>query len=378
MISIDSKQFLTNFASKKQTPFFCYFTRTISKNINTLKNTLPQNFDILYSLKANSNPLVVNFISKQKLSCDVSSINEMQIALNAGVSPEKISFTGPGKSEDDIKTILENQIGFIVVESKEELDLVIDLNYPKTKILLRIAWPDSNSQFGIDIDEIKTILKEEKLSSHIFGIHTFWKSQILNPNILFSHFVKSVNIAIELKNKFGLNLQYLNFGSGIGIPYYKEDLPLDLKKFSLTLKKFFESPEMCAELKGVHMFCESGRFIVGDAGLYITRVQYKKILRNKNIAILDGGFHHFMAAAGFGQVLKRPFPIEMLNSGETEIVTLAGKTCSELDIFASDIELPKLQVGDYVCIANAGAYGVNYSPVYFLHHSLPGEFLIEQ
>lgn len=377
MITEKIKKSLQHLAAEKRTPFYCYFSSIIAEKIFILKKTFPQNFQIIYSLKANSHSQVVNFIQQQDIFFDVASLEEMRIALNSGISSTRISYTGPGKEQEELLSILDSKIGFINIESKEELDFIIAQDSQSTKLILRVACP-MNDQFGIEPDEIKDLLSHKKYADKIVGLHFHCRSQILKAEKYFEHIQKTTEFALDLKNNHGLKLEYINYGSGIGIPYYKEESSMNLDDLHKLLKEYFETSPVQDQLKDVHLAIESGRFITGEAGFYLTKVLYKKKIHGKNIAIVDGGIHHFMAATGAGQVFKRSYPIEVLKDDSSkELVNIAGKTCSFMDSFATDLELPALNSGDVLSIKNAGAYGLAFSPISFLKHKHPEEYFIE-
>lgn len=381
MLVSDEKKIISEFAQKIETPFFIYFFSKFKLQFQKLQAAFPH-FQILYALKANANPEIVKELIRLGSGCDVSSISELNIAIHSGVEPCKISFTGPGKSTSEIEYLINANVGFINIESIEEFNIFKNITRHRksaTKVILRFAWDSAFNQFGIDLEGIESILSDSENLKIAQGLHFFSKTQILDSHKILDHFQKSMDRAIYLSNKFNWNIQYINFGSGFGVPYFQNEKELNIEKVGLDFSNLMKSKPDYQKLSQTQFLCESGRYLVAESGYYVSKILYKK-KSNKNVfLIINGGLFHFMAAAGMAQILKRPFPLFSLSQNtELEKVTIAGKSCYSEDIFAREIELPKMECGDHVVIGCAGAYGLSFSPILFNNHPMPLEIVYKE
>ena len=174
-------------------------------------------------------------------------------------------------------------------------------------------------------------------------------------------------------------IRYLNIGGGFGIPYFERDEPLDLAAIGDNLSGLM-ADAIRPNLPDARVVIELGRYIVGECGVYVTRIVDRKESRGKTFLVVDGGLHHQLAASGnFGQVIRRNYPVAIGNravDGATEVVSIVGCLCTPLDLLADDVALPRAEIGDLVVIFQAGAYGLTASPTAFLSHPAPVEVLV--
>ena len=181
----------------------------------------------------------------------------------------------------------------------------------------------------------------------------------------------------KLQEKYKINIQIINFGGGFGIPYFEGEKELDIKNLGFGLKKLIEKYK--SYFSGTKFLVESGRYLVGECGNYVTKVLYKKKSKGKIFLIIDGGFNHVLLPSfNNGALFKKNFKISVLkdrDEDEKEVVTIAGPLCTPYDILAKDMELPIIKSGDLICIHNVGAYGYSYSPLEFLSHKKPKEII---
>lgn len=378
------------------TPFYLYDTSSIKKNYLDLKNHLPQNFDIFYAIKANPHKKVVSLLCSLGAGADVASAGELTKALASGVKPSNISFAGPGKTEEELEFAIRRNIASISVECREEA-LIIDTLSRKLKKRANVSvrvnpalgslhggvrMGGGSQQFGIDEETVPEVIEVIKNCRHIdlIGVHAHTGSQILSEETLAENMVFLLNWCIQLTERTGVTVKFINFGGGLGIPYYQGQKELDVKKLGLLINGVVNTPEVKKRLKNVRFVIEPGRYLVGISGVYVTRIIYKKKSREKTFLIVDGGMHQNLAAAGLlGEGLKRNRTFGVIRrkgSAQKEIVTVVGCLCTPLDILARDIELLMCEVGDYLYIASSGAYGYSASPLMFLSHSLPDEVII--
>jgi diaminopimelate decarboxylase len=211
------------------------------------------------------------------------------------------------------------------------------------------------------------------------GFHIFAGSQNLNAEILCEAQRKTVELALRLAAASPLPIRYLNLGGGFGIPYFEKDQPLDLAAIGHNLEGLM-ADAIRPELPGARVVIELGRYIVGEAGFYVTRVVDRKESRGKTFLVVDGGMHHQLAASGnFGQVIRRNYPVAIGNrTGDdvTETVSVVGCLCTPLDLLADGVSLPRADIGDLVVVFQAGAYGLTASPTGFLSHPAAREVFV--
>jgi diaminopimelate decarboxylase len=404
---------IKKFARQSDAPFYIYDLQAITKKCEALFASIPDDMDVFYSLKANSNPELLRHLAhlshhslSHRLKVDVASAGELKSALEAGFTGRDIEFTGPGKTRAELALAIQNEVRQITAESLDELSTLNELyqvsfqkNGLPLEVSLRIQAREmlnhngrliaEPSQFGIDLDSLATSLKKFGALNaiRITGFHSHLQSQILNSDHVVQNFKYTLDAFSEadliLKNSpnaLALQLRHLNLGGGFGIPYSTQP-QFELTKFKSSFEALRRAHPFL-QTKSARLQIELGRFIVGEAGSFIAKVLYRKISKGRTYIILNGGFTQCQIACGTGQIVRRNFPVSTVHldqSDETiEVVTLVGPSCYSQDIVAQDIELPKLEAGDLVRIHNVGAYGHSFSPTSFLRMPLAGEFCLNQ
>lgn len=375
-----------------QTPFFAYDRRLIAERVALLRRHLPGKVHVHYAIKANPMPAVVQHLKPLVDGFDVASGKELMTALDSGMSPANIAFAGPGKTNAELGQALAAGI-LIEVESEGELQRLSSLaertGY-QARIAIRIN-PDFEikgsgmrmgggpQQFGVDAERLPDLL--ETVASKglsIEGFHIFGGSQNLRADIIVGAQKKTVELALGLAERLAEPLRYLNIGGGFGIPYFPKDQALDLAQVGSHLRALVD--EIAARQPQAQIVLELGRYIVGEAGIYVSRIIDRKQSRGETFLVTDGGLHHQLAASGnFGQVIRRNYPIAIGNklAGEpTEIASVVGCLCTPLDLLGDRCELPVAEIGDLVVVFQSGAYGLTASPTAFLSHPTPIEVLV--
>jgi diaminopimelate decarboxylase len=234
-------------------------------------------------------------------------------------------------------------------------------------------------QFGIDAESVPDVLRGLKQKSVDFeGFHIFSGSQNLRPEAICESQTKSVALATELATLAPAPVRSINIGGGFGIPYFPGDQPLDLTDIGNNLDRLLDQLE--GQLPGTDLVLELGRYIIGEAGIYVCRILDRKVSRGEVFLVTNGGLHHHLAASGnFGQVIRKNYPVLIANkvhSAETETANVVGPLCTPLDVLADKMELAKADIGDYVAVFQSGAYGFTASPIAFLSHPPPTELLL--
>jgi diaminopimelate decarboxylase len=391
---------ISSLAQEHGTPLYIYDRAVIKHRCQTLRGTLPENLQITYAIKANPNIEIIRTMGAYYDGFDVASQGEMEKAIDAGIYPEVISFTGPGKTINELHFAIEHNIGSISVESERELEHIQSIcktlgTSCKTlgtsaRVLIRVnpAFELSQSgmkmgggpkQFGIDSERVPALIKRI-ISDNLVqfdGVHIFAGSQNLNADQLLQTFKKILEYASDIRSSTGTHIKTLNMGGGFGIPYFVHEKDLDLAAVGNGLANLLNT--YGEKLTGTIFKIELGRFLVGECGIYVSRILYRKISHNQVFLITDGGMHHHLAASGnFGQSLvRRPMPMTIANklNAPLEKVHIVGPLCTPLDTFGF-VELPSAEEGDFVVVLNSGAYGFSASPLQFLSHKPPKEVIV--
>jgi len=378
------------------TPIYVYDGNVMDKKFVLLQAALPSNFAISYSVKANPNVTILKHFLAKGCSLEIASGGEYELAIRAGCLPEKILYAGPGKTEEELKMVLTHGIGEIHIESLFEAGRVSgicrNLDVP-AKVALRINMSGDAqggamrmggkpSPFGIDEESLDKVL--DNLLSIGFiefrGVHLYMGTQILDFSILVSQYQRALEIAKLVAKRVGGPLHTIDFGGGFGIPYFSNDQELDMENLRKHLVILMDEVKDDALFEGTQFVVEPGRFLVGEAGIYVIRVIDIKVSRGKKFIIVNGGMNHHLAASGnLGQVIKKNFPIAILNKlneKPTEKVDIVGPLCTPLDNLAREVDLPQASIGDLGGIFQSGAYARTSSPLGFLSHQTPPEIFI--
>ncbi|MFN7149493.1 MAG: pyridoxal-dependent decarboxylase, exosortase A system-associated [Microthrixaceae bacterium] len=375
------------------TPYFAYDRRVLDERVAMLRSSMPAGIELGYAVKANPMPAVVGHLAGLVDALDVASASEMRVALDTGTPAGKVSFAGPGKNDRELTMAVAAGV-MVEVESVGETRRVLAAG-ERTGVRPRVAVrvnPDfavkgsgmrmggGPQQFGVDAEQVPELLAG--LSARdidVEGFHVFAGSQNLSLDILVEAQRRTVDLVLELAKHATQTVTYLNLGGGFGIPYFEKDQPLDVGALGGNLAELLEGA-ITPNLPEARTIIELGRFIVGECGVYVTRVIDRKISRGREYVVVDGGLHHQLAASGnFGQVIRRNYPLVVGNRLDDERLsprTVVGCLCTPLDLLGDDVDLPKVEEGDLVVLFQAGAYGLTASPTAFLGHPPPVEVLV--
>ncbi len=349
-------------------PLYIYDRSVLKKRHAELRKHLPKDLHIDYAIKANPNVDVLKLCAPLYDGFDVASIGEMKSVMAAGIAPERMSFAGPGKSVRELTEAIIKGMGTISVESEREVEHIASIAKSinkKVDVLVRInpAFELSKSgikmgggakQFGIDSERVPALIHkyQENEWVNICGIHIYAGSQNLSAEAIVSTYEKIINYATELVRDTSIDLKILNLGGGFGIPYFQMDEPLDLAALGSGISELLAKAKNL--LPTTQFKIELGRYIVGECGLYATRVLYRKISRDQTFVIINGGMHHHLAASGnFGQKLvHRPMPMTIANAlnNPLEKVNIVGPLCTPLDTFGLNVEIPHADEDDVLVV----------------------------
>lgn len=375
------------------TPFFAYDRDLINRRVAAVRTALPDDVQLSYAVKANPMPALVQHMTGLVDGLDVASALELRNALNTPIAPSRVSFAGPGKRVEELTQAIAAGVT-IEVESDQELarvrtaSVALDI---RARVALRVN-PDfavhssgmrlggGPQQFGIDSERIPAVLATLADSDLDFqGFHVFAGSQNLDADRICAAQRKTVEMILRFVDDAPGPVRYLNLGGGFGIPYASRDQRLDLDQVGRNLAELM-AELIRPRLPEARVVIELGRYLVGEAGVYVTRVVDRKESRGKTFLVVDGGLHHQLAATGnFGQVIRRNYPLTVANRLDeppTETVSVVGCLCTPLDLLGDDVKLPEAQIGDLVAVFQSGAYGLTASPTAFLSHPAPAEVLV--
>jgi diaminopimelate decarboxylase len=380
------------------TPLFVYDRQTMEQALITLRAALPACFEIYYSVKANPNRAILKHFLKHGCGLEVASAGEYLKARAAECPPERILFAGPGKTVAELEFVLREGIGEIHLESRLEAERIAALSMRigrQVKVAIRVN-PSEETQggallmggkatpFGVDeenLDPLVDYLQAEP-SLDLRGIHIYAGTQILDVDVMISHYRKALQLARRMAMRSGKPIGTVDFGGGLGIPYFSYEAPLALDSLKDALAQLITETRNEPCFQGTRFLAEPGRFLVAEAGIYVARVVDIKVSRGKKFIIMDGGMHHHLAASGnLGQTIKRNYPIAVLGKLDQpaeETVEIVGPLCTPLDVLGRSVNLPKADVGDLIGIFQSGAYALSASPTGFLSHELPVEVWIER
>ena len=374
------------------TPFYAYERRLLDKRVALLRDVLPSAIQLHYAIKANPMPALVQHMTTRVDGFDVASLGEMKVALDAGMAPDAISFAGPGKRPMELAAALAAGIT-VNLESARELETIVRLGREQgrtPRVAVRVN-PDFELKtagmkmsggpkpFGVDAEQVPALLRRiGELGLDFQGFHIFSGSQNLRAGAIVEAHDRIFELALRLAAAARSPVRWLNIGGGFGIPYFPGDTPLDLTPIAANLARWL--PIIQKQLPEARTVLELGRYLVGEAGIYVAEVVDKKVSHGHTFLITNGGLHHHLAASGnFGQVVRKNYPVVVGNrviGTEREIVTVVGPLCTPLDILADRMELAKAEIGDLIVVFQSGAYGLTASPTAFLSHPPCREVLV--
>jgi diaminopimelate decarboxylase len=375
------------------TPFFAYDRELLDRRVELLRKSLPSAVKLSYAMKANPMPAVVQHLAGLVDAVDVASAMEMAVALDTPMRPQQISFAGPGKTVAEIRRAVAAGVT-VELESALEARRLVEAGHalalrPRAAIRVNPNFKVKGSgmrmgggpqQFGVDSEQVPALLADLAATDvDLVGFHVFAGSQNLQAEILCEAQRRTVDLVVRLAQHCRQPVRYVNLGGGFGIPYFEKDEPLDLAAVGENLATLVDGP-LARELPEAQPVIELGRYIVGECGVYVTKIIDRKVSRGETYLVVDGGLHHQLAASGnFGQVIRRNYPLIVGNRVDEpaeSTFTVVGCLCTPLDLLGDKVMLPNARVDDLIVIFQAGAYGLTASPTAFLGHPLPAEVLV--
>lgn len=374
------------------TPLFVYSRDHLERRFADLRAAMPERLALHYAVKANPYAPVLQAMAPLVDGFDIASGGELAMVSAAGIDPRRISFAGPGKRTDELEQAIAAGVT-LNLESEGEAARALDAA-ARLGITPRLAIrvnPDFDlkgsgmkmgggaKQFGIDAERVPALARLViENGAEWRGFHIFAGSQALDPAALIDTQAQTLALAARLADESGAALPHCNLGGGFGIPYFPGDRALDIAAIGAALnEEFSKLPDALRETQ----FCiELGRYMVGEAGVYLTRIVDRKVSHGDTFLIVDGGLHHQLAASGnFGTVVRRNYPVAIASRFDApadDLVSVVGCLCTPLDRLADKAEFPHAEVGDLVAVFCAGAYGSSASPAQFLGQGPAKEMLV--
>lgn len=379
-------------AEAGRTPLFVYSRAHLDARVAELRAALPREIGLNYAVKANPHLAVIGHMEPLVDGFDIASSGELGLCIAVGIDPARISFAGPGKRDDELEAAI--AVGVTLnCESEGEAARALAIGErlgkaPRLAIRVNPSFTMTGSgmkmgggakQFGVDAERVPALARDVIAKGAEWrGLHIFTGSQTLSTDAIIEAQGNVLDLAAELAEAIGHGLPKLNMGGGLGIPYFPGDTPVDLPKLGAALaERIAKLPPVLTQTE---LCMELGRYLVGEAGVYLTRIIDRKVSHGVTYLITDGGLHHQLAASGnFGTVVRRNYPSAIATrygAEPVEAANIVGCLCTPLDRLADNAAMPHAEVGDLVAVFCAGAYGATASPSAFLGHGPAAELLV--
>lgn len=379
-------------AQAGDTPLFVYDLAIVAARVAAFRAAMPDSVALHYAIKANPHPDLLAGVAPLVDGLDVASAGEMERAL-AFMPAADISFAGPGKRDDELAAAIRAGVTLNLESTAEGMRaLAIGRSLGvRPQLAIRVN-PDFElkgsgmrmggraTPFGMDTSEVAPLVDAIDAGDGDWcGLHIFAGSQALDAAALIETQAATLALAARLAAEVGRAPPLVNLGGGFGIPYFANEAPIDIAAIGAALRAQLAS--LPPVLSGTRFAIELGRWLVGEAGVYLTRIVDRKVSNGETFLIVDGGLHHQLAASGnFGTVVRRNYPIAVASragiGGEVEEVSVVGCLCTPLDKLGDKVALPPTQPGDVIALFMAGAYGASASPAAFLGHPPAREIVV--
>jgi diaminopimelate decarboxylase len=391
-LAISGKTASALVAEAGDTPLFVYSTDALTRRITELREAMPKQLALHYAMKGNPFAPLLQWMAGRVDGFDVASGGELQFAMAAGMAPDLISFAGPGKRDRELELAISHGVT-LNCESEGEAMRAVAIGdrlgvTPRLAVRVNPSFDLKGSgmkmgggakPFGVDAQRVPALIRQIMAAGAEWrGFHIYAGSQALDADAIIAMQAQTLTLAAELADAAGTAPPHINLGGGFGIPYFPGDKAVDLEAVGGALGQALSA---LPDVLGRTEFCiELGRYLVGEAGVYLCRIVDRKVSHGEVFLITDGGLHHQLAASGnFGTVIRRNYPVAIANrfgAEATEVQTVVGCLCTPLDRLSDQALLPHADVGDLVAIFCAGAYGASASPANFLGQGAALEMLV--
>ncbi|MGF7050445.1 diaminopimelate decarboxylase/L-glutamyl-[BtrI acyl-carrier protein] decarboxylase [Paenibacillus sp. DS2015] len=384
---------------KHPTPFYLYDQEILINTYKGITQLLHPSVDVYLSLKSNNNVYLTNLFCQMGSGIEIASAGELHLAIKSGFPMNRIIYSGPGKTQDDLKVAVNTGIRCVIVESLEEARILsgVAMELGKNAAYAVRVNPDINGgktaismgggprQFGVDESQLEAFFANVSTlpSLDFMGIHVYMGTQILQKDVLIDMFNYTLNLARTIIDKYKMPVRMVDLGGGFGVPYFTHEKPLDMEGVLIALNHMLD--KYLIDFPDTNFVIESGRYLLAASGIYAAKILYKKESKGETFLITNGGMHHHAAATFRGRAMKGNFPMKVIrrnapsdSSHQTisETVNVTGVLCTPEDCLARKVEVPIAEPGDWVVWFNSGAYGLSFSPIHFLGHPTPMELLM--
>jgi diaminopimelate decarboxylase len=385
-------------------PLFVYDLDVITARVAMLRAALPAGVDVAYAVKANPSPAILRLLASLGVGADIASAGELAAITRTGFDLRQVVFTGPGKTDAELAAAIRAGVHAITIESLEEIDVLLDMATLAGRhqgLMIRLAADETGrstegtpiisaagaAKFGLLEEEVDEAIDRLRLAGAIddpgspytlLGIHAFGASNVRDADHLVDHVRWLADRAERLGARHGLRSTQLDAGGGLGIPYADDEAPLDLDRLGSGIGEELATWSRRPALANARLLLEPGRFLVGPAGAYLTRVVRTKPRDGRTMAVTDGGIHHVLRPALVGD------PHRIVAVGDAarrlghEPASVVGPLCTGLDMLSGDVDLPAPQTGDLLAVLDVGAYGFTESMPLFLSHPIPAEVVVSR
>lgn len=392
VLAVDGEAVTSLLRDVESTPVFVYSSNIIRATVHRLRSAMPKRISLHYAVKANPYDPILRLFNELVDGFDIASGGELAMVRAAGIDPELVSFAGPGKRDDEIAAAITAGVTLNLESEGEAVRAlgIADQLAITPRLAIRVN-PDFDLKgsgmkmgggakpFGVDAERVPALARQIIAEGAEWrGFHIFAGSQALDAEAIADTQAQTLELAARLAEASGAALPRCNLGGGMGIPYFPGDTPVDVARVGELLGERFERlPPVLARTE----FCiELGRYLVGQAGIYVTRIVDRKISHGEVFLVTDGGLHHQLAASGnFGTVVRRNYPVAIatrIDQPVEEEASVVGCLCTPLDRLADKAGFPRAEVGDLVAVFCAGAYGASASPAAFLGQGPAAEMLV--
>ncbi len=374
------------------TPLFVYDSKMLTARVAAWRAAMPREVQLHYAMKANPYGPLLGHMAMMVDGLDVASGGELRAARTSGMATGHISFAGPGKRDREIEAAIKAG-ATLNLESAGEAERAIAIA-ARLGIVPQLAVrvnPDFDLKgsgmkmgggakpFGVDSGDVAALVRRLlDAGADWQGFHIFAGSQALDAGAIAETQAQTVALAGRLASEIGTAPPLVNLGGGLGVPYFPGDSAVDVAAVGKALGETLAAREPA--LAESRFAMELGRWLVAEAGVYLTRIVDRKASHGEIFLVTDGGLHHQLAASGnFGTVIRRNYPIAVANrfgADPAETVSVVGCLCTPLDRLGDQVALPRADVGDLVAIFQAGAYGATASPSAFLGQGPAQEMLV--
>lgn len=388
---------VSELAELVSTPFYAYSGDAVVQRIRRLREVLGGDTEIFYSLKANPSLGLCQIIASEGVGAELASIGELLLAKKAGFTPENIIFAGPGKTQEELETSIAMGISAINAESEGEIERIAEIA-ERLGVRANVAFrvnPNASlkgaqmrmgggpQQFGIDEELLPAVVERFAGNPHIqfTGVHVYAGTQMTDPEAILANCKNTLQLGRSVSERLEQPLRELDFGGGFAVPYFENSNDFDLDTFAAGYRELIAEAKNDPAFEGTRFIIELGRYLVAEAGVYVTRVVDVKWSRGKKFIVTDGGMNHHITATGnFGQVFRKSYPVAALTNLAAPFedpAAVVGPCCTPLDILGNNLELPEVAVGDLIGVFYSGAYGYSASSLAFLSHPTPAEVLVQ-